>query len=81
MIGYALKKFFKLALIIGVIVFALIVLAYTNVINVDYGGLSEIASNFVSAINPALDMLTPLLAHIPFIASLIFGFFVGFRRE
>ncbi|MCJ7614567.1 hypothetical protein MUO71_07390, partial [Candidatus Bathyarchaeota archaeon] len=77
LIGYVLRKFFKLALIIGVVVFALIVLAYTNVINVDYVGLSEIASNFVITINPALDMLTPLLAHIPFIASLIFGFFVG----
>jgi uncharacterized membrane protein (Fun14 family) len=81
LIGYVLRKFFKLALIIGVVVFALIVLAYTNVINVDYGGLSEIASNLINAINPALDMLTPLLAHIPVIASLIFGFFVGFRRQ
>jgi len=81
LIGYAMRKFFRLAMIIGVVVFVFIILAYTNVINVDYGGLSEIASNFVNAINPALDMLTPLLAHIPFIASLIFGFFVGFRRE
>jgi uncharacterized membrane protein (Fun14 family) len=81
LIGFVLRKFFKLALIIGAVIFALIILAYTNVINVDYGGLSEIASNFVNAINPALDMLTPLLAHIPFIASLIFGFFVGLRRE
>ena len=81
LIGYVLRKFFKLSLILGVFVFALIVLAYTNVINVDYVGLSEIASNFVIAINPALDMLTPLLAHIPFIASLIFGFFVGLRRQ
>ncbi len=79
--GYALKKFFRLALIIGVVIFILIFLAYTNVINVDYGGLSDIASNFVSAINPALNMLTPLLAHIPFIASLIFGFFIGLRRQ
>jgi uncharacterized membrane protein (Fun14 family) len=81
LIGYALRKFFRLAMIIGVVVFVLIILAYTNVINVDYGGLSDIASNFVNAINPALGMLTPLLAHIPFIASLIFGFFVGFRRQ
>ncbi len=81
LMGYALKKFFRLALIIGVVIFILIFLAYTNVINVDYGGLSDIASNFVSAINPALNMLTPLLAHIPFIASLIFGFFIGLRRQ
>ena len=81
LIGYAIRKFVKIALIIGVIVFSLIFLAYTNVINVDYGGLAEIASSFVNAVNPALNMLTPLLAHIPFIVSLIIGLFLGFRRE
>jgi uncharacterized membrane protein (Fun14 family) len=81
LIGYAIRKFIKIALLIGVIVFSLIFLAYTNVINVDYGGLAEMASNFVSAINPALDVLTPLLAHIPFIVSLIVGLFLGFTRD
>ena len=81
LIGYALRKFLKVALVIGVIVLSLILLAYTNVINVDYDGLSEVASNFVTAVNPALDLVTPLLAHIPFLASLIFGLIVGLRRE
>jgi uncharacterized membrane protein (Fun14 family) len=81
LIGYALRKVFKVAVIIGVIVFALIVLAYTNVINVDYSGLSEAASSIINAINPALSLLTPLLAHVPFIASLVFGLIVGFKRE
>jgi len=80
LIGYALRKFLKVALILMAVVFSLIILAYTNVINVDYGGLSELASNFVNAVNPALNMLTPLLAHIPFIVSLIIGLFIGFRR-
>lgn len=81
LIGYATRKVIKVALIIGVIVFSLIFLAYTNVINVDYSGLSETASSFVNAINPALNLLTPLLAHTPFVASLIFGLILGFRRE
>jgi len=81
LIGYAMRKVVKVALIIGVIVFSLIFLAYTNVINVDYSGLSETASSFVNAINPALNLLTPLLAHTPFVASLIFGLILGFRRE
>ena len=79
-IGYALRKFAKIALIIGVIVFSLIFLAYTNVINVDYAGLSEIASSLVNAVNPALNVFAPLLAHVPFIASLIVGIFLGFTR-
>jgi uncharacterized membrane protein (Fun14 family) len=81
LLGYALRKVLRVALIIGVVIFSLIVLAYANIIDVDYDGLSESASSIVNAINPALDMLTPLFAHIPFIASLIFGLFLGFRRE
>ena len=81
LIGYALRKFLKIALMLGVVVFSLIILAYTNVINVDYAGLSEMASNFVTAIDPALTLITPLLAHIPFIVSLIVGLIIGFKRE
>jgi uncharacterized membrane protein (Fun14 family) len=81
LIGYAIRKVIKVALIVGVVVFSLIFLAYANVINVDYSGLSEAASSLVNAINPALNMFTPLFAHIPFIVSLIFGLFLGFRRE
>jgi uncharacterized membrane protein (Fun14 family) len=81
LIGYAIRKVFKIAVIVGIVVFSLILLAYANIINVDYSGLSETASTIVNAINPALNTITPLLAHIPFIASLIFGLIVGFRRE
>ena len=80
LIGYALRKFFKIALILGAIVFSLILLAYTNIINVDYDGMSNMASSFITTIDPALDILTPLLAHVPFIVSLIVGLFIGFRR-
>jgi uncharacterized membrane protein (Fun14 family) len=81
LIGYAIRRVLKVALIIGIVIFSLIVLAYANVIDVDYSGLSESASSIVTAINPALDLLTPLFAHIPFIASLIFGLFLGFSRD
>jgi uncharacterized membrane protein (Fun14 family) len=81
LIGYAIRKIFKVALIVGVIVFSLIFLAYTNVIDVDYSGLSETVSSIINAINPALNIFTPLLAHTPFIVSLIFGLILGFRKE
>jgi uncharacterized membrane protein (Fun14 family) len=80
-IGYILKRIFKVALILIVIVFSLLFLAYTNIIDVDYVELSELASNFVTAIDPALDMLTPLLANVPFITSFIVGFFFGLSRD
>ena len=81
LIGYAIRKVIKVALIVGVVIFSLIFLAYANVIDLDYSGLSETASSLVNAINPALNLLTPLLAHIPFIVSLVLGIFLGFRRE
>lgn len=81
LIGYVLKKVFKVALILAAIVFSLMLLAYTNVIDVDYGGLSDMASDFVTAVDPALEFIAPLLANVPFIASLIIGFILGIRRD
>ncbi|PVX23166.1 MAG: hypothetical protein CW691_11415 [Candidatus Bathyarchaeum sp.] len=81
LVGYAVRKILKVALILVAIIFSLIFLAYLNVLDVDYDGLSELASNFVNTINPALDLLTPLLVHIPFIASFVIGLILGFRRD
>ncbi len=81
LIGYAIRKVLKIALIVGVVVFSLILLASTNIINVDYSGLAETTTNVLNAINPALSLVTPLLAHVPFIASLVFGLFLGFKRN
>ena len=81
LIGYVLKKVFKVALLIVAVVFSLILLAYTNIIDVDYSSLSGMASDFVTAIDPALDFITPLLANVPFIACLLIGFFFGLTRD
>lgn len=81
LIGYAVRKVLKIALIVGAVVFSLILLASTNVINVDYSGLSQTTTNVLNAINPALSLITPLLAHVPFIASLVFGLILGFKRN
>jgi len=75
--GYFAKKFLKIAAILAFFVFSLIFLAYANVININYGALSDAASKAMSAVNPALELLTPLLSHIPFIGSLIVGFLIG----
>ena len=80
-VGYAMRKILKVALILVAIIFSLVFLAYINVLDVNYDGLSELVSSFVNAINPALNMLTPLLAHVPFIASFIIGLIIGLRRD
>ena len=80
-IGYAIRKVVKVALILVIVIFSIIFLVYTNVIDIDYSGLVEIASNFVNAINPALSLLTPLLIHLPFVSSLIIGLIIGFKKK
>lgn len=80
-IGYAIRKATKIALILGIVIFFLMFLVYTNVIGIDYSGLIEMVSNFVNAINPALGLLTPLLANLPFVGSLIIGLFIGFKKK
>jgi len=80
-IGYAIRKAVKVALILGMVVFFLMFLVYTNVIGIDYGGLVDMVSDFVNALNPALGLLTPLLVHLPFVGSLIIGLLIGFKRK
>jgi len=80
-IGYAIRKVVKVALILGMVVFFLMFLAYTNVIDIDYGGLVEMTSNFINSLNPALGLLTPLMAHLPFVGSLIIGLVIGFKKK
>jgi uncharacterized membrane protein (Fun14 family) len=81
LIGYAIRKVVKVALILGIVVFSLMFFVYINVIGIDYGGLVEMVSNFIKAINPALGLLTPLLVHLPFVGSLIIGFIIGFKKK
>jgi uncharacterized membrane protein (Fun14 family) len=80
-IGYATRKVVKVALILAIVVFSLIFLAYTNVIGIDYDGLAKMVPNFASAINTTLVLLTPLVSHLPFVGSLIIGFVIGFKKK
>ena len=81
LIGYTIRKVLKIALIVGVVVFSLILLASANIVNVDYSRLAETTTKMLNAINPALSLVTPLLVHVPFIVSLVFGLFLGFKRS
>lgn len=80
-IGYGIKKVVRMALILGIVVFSLIFLAYANVIGVDFGGLAEGVSEFINAVSPTLGLFAPLLAHLPFVGSLILGLVVGFKMS
>ena len=78
-IGYAVRKVVKIALILGIVVFSLIFLAYTNVIGINYSGLADGVSKFINAVNPALGLLAPLLSNLVFVGSLIVGLIAGYK--
>jgi len=78
-IGYAIRKVVKIAVILGIVVFSLIFLAYAGVIGVNYSGFAEAVLKFINAINPALGLFAPLLANLPFIGSLIIGIIAGYK--
>ncbi|MDH4221210.1 MAG: hypothetical protein OEV19_00545 [Candidatus Bathyarchaeota archaeon] len=80
-IGYAIRKVVNVALILGMVIFSVMFLAYTNVIAIDYSGLVEMVSNFINAINPALGLFTLLLVNLPFVGSLIIGLIIGFKKK
>ena len=75
-VGYILKKMIKIAIVIGVLVFALIYFAYGGVIDVNYGKLIESISEYAGS---AWEFLTPLLSNLPFIGSFILGLVLGLK--
>ncbi len=54
-------------------------MACQNVITLNFGGLVEAISNVTKVVNPALGLLAPFLASLPFIGSFAFGLLVGFK--
>ena len=80
-VGYAVRKVFKIAVVLGVFTFFLICLAYGDVIRVNYSELAESVSGFAKAVSPALGLLTPLVSHLPFIGSFILGLMFGFKKD
>ncbi len=78
-IGYLIKKMLGLAVHIGVFAFLLIYLAYTKVINLNFGELG-------TTLKGAADILAPLglialASSAPFVGSFVVGFLLGFRRN
>jgi len=75
-VGYVLKKVIKIAILLGVFVFALIYFAYSDVINVNYGKLIESVSEYLGS---AWGLLTPLLSNLPFVGCFLLGLALGFK--
>ncbi|KPV64149.1 MAG: FUN14 family protein [Candidatus Bathyarchaeota archaeon BA1] len=80
LVGYAIKKVIKImAVILGLFLLSLAYLGYTGMIDVNYDKLEKATSGLVGMIGQA-PLLTPIVSHIPFAASFIVGFALGFKK-
>jgi len=77
-VGYASKKVLKIAMLIGIFVFALAYMVYTNAISIDASQITGPLSQFADRLNSF--GLTPLISTLPFIASFAVGFIFGIKR-
>ena len=79
--GYAIKKLSKLiAVIVGIFILALIYLSYIGVISINYTELSNQVSKLIGLTGEAGNLITPIVSHLPFAASFIVGFVIGFKK-
>ncbi|RLE80207.1 MAG: hypothetical protein DRJ52_06895 [Thermoprotei archaeon] len=80
--GYAVKKIAKLAiLVLGIFTAILLYLEYSGVITINYAKLTEIMYNMWQVVSAkAQGMQSYVASHIPFAASFIPGFIIGFKK-
>jgi uncharacterized membrane protein (Fun14 family) len=79
-VGFAIKKLSKLILfLIGLFILVLIYLGVKGVISVNYEALFAFISDLFGAASSALSWLVHTIALLPFAASFIAGFLIGFK--
>ena len=78
--GYALKKLMKLVVvIIGLFILALVYLGYKGILSVNYDALGNSVSGALGLTGQAADLITPIIAHLPFAGAFGLAFFLGFK--
>jgi len=80
LVGYAVMKIAKvLAIVLGIFLLALISLAYVGAINMNYDKLTEVLSKLTIP-EQAAQLLMPILANLPFVASFVVAFLIGLKK-
>lgn len=80
LIGYALKKFLKILLIIcGFFLFIFLLLEYKGIVKVDYAKLSKAMSQIADKTVQLFPELLQVLSLVSYSSSFILGFLIGFK--
>ena len=79
--GYATKKVLKLALLVlGLFTMGLLYLQYKGIVDVNYDALASMVENTINATTAtASGIKTHVIANMPFAASFIAAFWIGFK--
>ncbi|UCD44451.1 MAG: FUN14 domain-containing protein [Candidatus Bathyarchaeota archaeon] len=79
--GWALKKAAKMvAVLIGVAFLGLQYLAYRDIISIDYGALQSWVNELVGQASGTQSLLIDFIAHAPFGAAFVGGFYLGLQK-
>jgi len=80
-VGYTLKKLAKIVVFfLGLGFILLEYLAYKGIITINFAALQEWASRLTVPMGELSGFLTQFIAHLPFGASFLLGFYVGFKK-
>ena len=79
-VGFALKKIAKIfLLVLGVFIAALLYLAASDIININFGALWSAVGGWLGGAGTAASWLVGLIGLLPFVGSFAVGFFLGFK--
>jgi len=80
LIGFALKKVTKgLAFIFAVVILAMVYLAFSGLLDINYIGFATDVKNSLNYAGQAFVGIAPFLSNLPLIGSFIVGLFVAYK--
>ncbi len=78
--GYALKKVTKfISLLIGIVILAVIYLAYSGLLNINFGGFANETKNALTYMGQAFVNIAPFLTNLPLLGSFFLGLFIAYK--
>lgn len=82
MVGFAIKKIMKiLIIVVGLFLLGILYLQWIGIITVDYASLIGKIENYTrNILGGATPFISQVTAHIPFGASFMAGFLIGYKK-
>jgi uncharacterized membrane protein (Fun14 family) len=80
LLGYALKKTTKfIALLTGTVILAVIALAYSGLLNINFQGFANDTKNTLTYIGQGFVNIAPFLTNLPLLGSFFLGLLVAYK--